>query len=172
MSNLSLHPLLRRSIGFDRLNDLFEYSMQSEAPNYPPYNIEKHSDNEYRIVIATAGFSQQELDINLENSVLTISGQPATKAKDSDVTFLHKGIAQRSFKLSLRLDEYIEVQQAGYADGLLHIDLRRVIPEEKLPRKIAIQTGKQSDHESNHAQQQRLAHGDTEPEDGKTGAEE
>ena len=70
MSNLSLHPLLRRSIGFDRLNDLFEYSMQSEAPNYPPYNIEKHSDNEYRIVIATAGFTPKELDINLENSVL------------------------------------------------------------------------------------------------------
>ena len=172
MSNLSLHPLLRRSIGFDRLNDLFEYSMQSEAPNYPPYDIEKHSDNQYRIVIATAGFSQQELDINLENSVLTIFGQPAAKAKDSDVTLLHKGIAQRSFKLSLRLDEYIEVQQASYTDGLLHIDLRRVIPEEKLPRKIAIQTGKQSDHESNHAPQQRLVHGDAEPEDGKTSAEE
>lgn len=172
MSNLSLHPLLRRSIGFDRLNDLFEYSMQSEAPNYPPYNIEKHSDNEYRIVIATAGFTPKELDINLENSVLTISGQPAAKAKDSEVTFLHKGIAQRSFKLSLRLDEYIEVQQADYADGLLHIDLRRVIPEEKLPRKIAIQTGKPSDHESKHAQQQRLVHDDAESEDGKAGAEE
>lgn len=155
MTTLSLHPLLRRSIGFDRLNDLFEYSMQSEAPNYPPYNIEKHGDNDYRIVIATAGFSQRELDINLENSILTISASPADKAKDNEVTFLHKGIAQRAFKLSLRLDEYIEVQQADYHDGLLNIALRRVIPEEKMPRKIAIQSGGNGGNNNN---QQKLVH--------------
>ncbi|ONG40821.1 heat-shock protein [Alkanindiges hydrocarboniclasticus] len=152
MTTLSLNPLFRRSIGFDRLNDLFEYAMQSEAPNYPPYNIEKHGENEYRIVVATAGFSQNELDINLDNSVLTISGKPMSKTQDNEVAFLHKGIAQRSFKLSLRLDEYIEVQQAAYEDGLLKVDLRRVIPEEKLPRTIAIQgsTGRQQTLE--HAQ--------------------
>lgn len=152
MTTLSLNPLFRRSIGFDRLNDLFEYAMQSEAPNYPSYNIEKHGENEYRIVVATAGFSQNELDINLDNSVLTISGKPMSKTQDNEVAFLHKGIAQRSFKLSLRLDEYIEVQQAAYEDGLLKVDLRRVIPEEKLPRKIAIQgsTGRQQTLE--HAQ--------------------
>ncbi|RYG01238.1 MAG: Hsp20 family protein, partial [Chitinophagaceae bacterium] len=148
MTTLSLHPLLRRSIGFDRLNDLFEYTMQTDAPNYPPYNIEKHGENDYRIVIATAGFSQHELDINLENSVLTISATPADKAKDKEITFLHKGIAQRAFKLSLRLDEYIEVQQANYHDGLLKIALRRVIPEEKMPRKISIQ--------GNNSNQQKL----------------
>lgn len=153
MTALSLNPLFRRSIGFDRLNDLFEYAMQSEAPNYPPYNIEKHGDNEYRIVVATAGFTQNELDINLDNSVLTISGKPMSKAQDNDVAFLHKGIAQRSFKLSLRLDEYIEVQQASYEDGLLKVDLRRVIPEEKLPRKIAIQ--------GNQGKQQTLEHAQT-----------
>jgi molecular chaperone IbpA len=154
MTNLSLNPLFRRSIGFDRLNDLFDYAMQSETPNYPPYNIEKHGDNDYRIVVATAGFSQNELDINLDNSVLTISGKPMSKPQDNEVAFLHKGIAQRSFKLALRLDEYIEVQQAAYEDGLLKVDLRRVIPEEKLPRKIAIQ--------GTHGKQQTLEHAATE----------
>lgn len=154
MTTLSLNPLFRRSIGFDRLNDLFEYAMQSEAPNYPPYNIEKHGENEYRIVVATAGFTQDELDINLDNSVLTIAGKPTAKAQGNEVSLLHKGIAQRSFKLSLRLDEYIEVQEASYENGLLKVNLQRVIPEEKLPRKIAIQAGGNPQHTLEHQQNQ------------------
>ena len=137
MSNLNLHPLFRRSIGFDRLNDFIDYAMQSDAPNYPPYNIEKHGENNYRIVVATAGFRQEELDIRLENRLLTILGQPENQDNNA-IEFLHKGIARRAFKLSLRLDEYIEVQQADYENGLLIIDLQRIIPEEKLPRQILI----------------------------------
>ncbi len=137
MSNLNLHPLFRRSIGFDRLNDFIDYAMQSDAPNYPPYNIEKHGENNYRIVVATAGFRQEELDIRLENKLLTILGKPENHSNDT-IEFLHKGIARRAFKLSLRLDEYIEVQQADYENGLLIIDLQRIIPEEKLPRQIPI----------------------------------
>ena len=137
MSNLNLHPLFRRSIGFDRLNDFIDYAMQSDAPNYPPYNIEKHGENDYRIVVATAGFLENELEINLENRVLTIQGKPETQKTD-DVAYLHKGIARRAFKVSLRLDEHIEVQHADYANGLLTIDLQRIIPEEKLPRQIPI----------------------------------
>ncbi|MFV5507695.1 Hsp20 family protein [Acinetobacter sp. 197] len=137
MSNLNLHPLFRRSIGFDRLNDFIDYAMQSDTPNYPPYNIEKHGENNYRIVVATAGFRQEELDIRLENRLLTILGQPENQDNNA-IEFLHKGIARRAFKLSLRLDEYIEVQQADYENGLLIIDLQRIIPEEKLPRKIPI----------------------------------
>ncbi len=137
MSNLNLHPLFRRSIGFDRLNDFIDYAMQSDAPNYPPYNIEKHGENNYRIVVATAGFRQEELDIRLENKLLTILGKPENQSNDN-TEFLHKGIARRTFKLSLRLDEYIEVQQADYENGLLIIDLQRIIPEEKLPRQIPI----------------------------------
>ena len=137
MSNLNLHPLFRRSIGFDRLNDFIDYAMQSDAPNYPPYNIEKHGENDYRIVVATAGFLENELEINLENRVLTIQGKPETPKTD-DVAYLHKGIARRAFKVSLRLDEHIEVQHADYANGLLTIDLQRIIPEEKLPRQIPI----------------------------------
>lgn len=137
MSNINLHPLFRRSIGFDRLNDFIDYAMQSDAPNYPPYNIEKHAENRYRIVVATAGFNQEELSISLENRLLTISGKPeAVQVEGTE--YLHKGIARHAFKLSLRLDEHIEVQQADYANGLLVIDLQRVIPEEKLPRQIPI----------------------------------
>ena len=117
MSNLNLHPLFRRSIGFDRLNDFIDYAMQSDAPNYPPYNIEKRGENNYRIVVATAGFRQEELDIRLENKLLTILGKPENQSNDS-IEFLYKGIARRAFKLSLRLDEYIEVQQADYENGL------------------------------------------------------
>ncbi|WP_394671028.1 Hsp20 family protein [uncultured Acinetobacter sp.] len=142
MSTVSLSPLFRRSIGFDRLNDLFDYAMQSEAPNYPPYNIEKLGDNQYKIVVATAGFDQNELSIHLENQVLTISGKPDEERQNTAVEYLHKGIARRSFKLSLRLDEHIEVQQADYANGLLKIELQRIIPEEKLPRHIPIGSSK------------------------------
>ena len=141
MSNLNLHPLFRRSIGFDRLNDFIDYAMQSETPNYPPYNIEKLGENNYRIVVATAGFSQDELSISLENRLLTIAGKPDALQTDQ-VEYLHRGIARRSFKLSLRLDEHIEVQQADYENGLLIVDLVRIIPEEKLPRQIPI--GKQA----------------------------
>jgi len=137
MSNLNLHPLFRRSIGFDRLNDFIDYATQSDTPNYPPYNIEKHGGNNYRIVMATAGFRQEELDIRLENKLLTILGQPENQDNNA-IEFLHKGIVRRAFKLSLRLDEYIEVQQADYENGLLIIDLQRIIPEEKLPRQIPI----------------------------------
>ncbi|WP_445345852.1 Hsp20 family protein [Acinetobacter bohemicus] len=138
MSNFSLSPLFRRSIGFDRLNDLFDYAMQSDTPNYPLYNIEKTGDNNYRIVVATAGFNQDQLEINLENQILTITGKSVEEKSDTSVEFLHKGIADRSFKLSLRLDEHIEVQRADYENGLLKIDLQRIIPEEKLPRHIPI----------------------------------
>ena len=133
----TLSPLFRRSIGFDRLNDFFDYAMQSDAPNYPPYNIEKHGENSYRIVVATAGFTQNELDIHLENQVLTILGKPEALSTET-TEYLHKGIARRSFKLTLRLDEHIEVQQADYSNGLLIIDLERITPEEKKPRQIPI----------------------------------
>ncbi|OTG96925.1 heat-shock protein [Acinetobacter sp. ANC 4654] len=138
MSNFSLSPLFRRSIGFDRLNDLFDYAMQSDTPNYPLYNIEKTGEHNYRIVVATAGFNPEQLEIKLENQVLTITGKSVEEKSDTSVEFLHKGIANRSFKLSLRLDEHIEVQRADYEHGLLKIDLQRIIPEEKLPRHIPI----------------------------------
>ena len=133
MSNFSLSPLFRRSIGFDRLSDLFDFALQSDTPNYPHYNIEKTGDNNYRISVATAGFNQDQLEINLENKVLNITGK-VVEENDPNVEYLYKGIASRSFKLSLRLDEHVEVQQADYDNGLLTLDLQRRVPDEVMAR--------------------------------------
>ncbi len=133
MSNFILSPLFRRSIGFDRLSDLFDFALQSDTPNYPHYNIEKTGDNNYRISVATAGFNQDQLEINLENKVLTITGK-VVEENDPNVEYLYKGIASRSFKLSLRLDEHVEVQQADYDNGLLTLDLQRRVPDEVMAR--------------------------------------
>lgn len=133
MSNFSLSPLFRRSIGFDRLSDLFDFALQSDTPNYPHYNIEKTGDNNYRISVATAGFNQDQLEINLENKVLTITGK-VVEENDPNVEYLYKGIPSRSFKLSLRLDEHVEVQQADYDNGLLTLDLQRRVPDEVMAR--------------------------------------
>ncbi|MEQ0925445.1 Hsp20 family protein [Acinetobacter schindleri] len=133
MSNFSLSPLFRRSIGFDRLSDLFDFALQSDTPNYPHYNIEKTGDNNYRISVATAGFNQDQLEINLENKVLTITGK-VVEENDPNVEYLYKGIASRSFKLSLRLDEHVEVQQVDYDNGLLTLDLQRRVPDEVMAR--------------------------------------
>jgi molecular chaperone IbpA len=133
VSNFSLSPLFRRSIGFDRLSDLFDFALQSDTPNYPHYNIEKTGDNNYRISVATAGFNQDQLEINLENKVLTITGK-VVEENDPNVEYLYKGIASRSFKLSLRLDEHVEVQQVDYDNGLLTLDLQRRVPDEVMAR--------------------------------------
>lgn len=138
MNNTSLNALFRRSIGLDRFNDLFDYAMQSDTPNYPPYNIEKIADNNYRIVVAATGFSEEELSIYLDNLVLSISGKLSEQNKEKNTEFLHKGIARRAFKLSLRLGEHIEVKNADYGNGLLIIALEFILPEEKLPRQIPI----------------------------------
>ncbi|WP_137885397.1 Hsp20 family protein [Pseudomonas sp. 2FE] len=134
----SLAPLFRHSIGFDRFNDLFEAAMRNEpGSSYPPYNVEKHADDQYRIVIAAAGFQDDDLELQVERGVLTVSGG---KRADSaqNVTYLHHGIAQRAFKLSFRLADHIEVKAAALANGLLNIDLERVVPEEAKAKRIPI----------------------------------
>ncbi len=136
-TTLSLAPLFRQSVGFDRFNDLFESALHSEANNaYPPHNIEKHGDNDYRIVIAAAGLAEEDLDIQVEKGVLTVAG--GKRETDKEVTYLHQGIAQRAFRLSFRLADHIEVQSAALNNGLLSIDLLRVVPEEAKPRHIEI----------------------------------
>jgi molecular chaperone IbpA len=134
---MNLVPLYRSSIGFDRLNDLFESMLSSsESASYPPYNVEKKGDDEYRIVVAAAGMSEQDLDIQTEKDVLTIA---STRRETQDETqYLHRGIAQRAFKLSFRLADYIEVRGASLQNGLLSIDLVRNVPEAVKPRRIAV----------------------------------
>ena len=132
-------PLMRQTVGFDRFNDLFETLLSDTTEgfdNYPPYNIEKLSDDEYRIVMAVAGFNMDDLNIVLNDGELTISGHIKNKAEDAQ--YLHRGIATRSFERKFRLDAYIRVLGADLKDGLLTIDLEREIPEEKKPRTIPI----------------------------------
>ncbi|GHA84941.1 Hsp20 family protein [Modicisalibacter luteus] len=135
----SLEPLFRHSIGFDRFNDLFERAFEgTTTSSFPPYNVEKHGDNEYRIVLAVAGFTEKDLSIKLEGGVLTVSGSKADEKGADNVSYMHQGIAQRSFKLTYRLEDHIEVQGARLENGLLVIDLLREIPEAEKPREIEI----------------------------------
>ncbi|MBS7558909.1 Hsp20 family protein [Pseudomonas protegens] len=143
----SLAPLFRSSVGFDRFNDLFESALRNEpSSSYPPYNVEKHADDQYRIVIAAAGFQDEDLELQVEKGVLTVSG--GKRDANESVTYLHQGIAQRAFKLSFRLADHIEVKAAALSNGLLNIDLLRVVPEEAKPKRIPI----------NGAQQPALQH--------------
>ncbi|MBC3413185.1 MULTISPECIES: Hsp20 family protein [Pseudomonas] len=135
----SLAPLFRNSVGFDRFNDLFESAARNEAgSSYPPYNVEKHGEDKYRIVVAAAGFQDQDLDLQVEKGVLTVTGGKRENDTANSVTYLHQGIAQRAFKLSFRLADHIEVQGAGLANGLLSIELLRIVPEEAKAKRIPI----------------------------------
>lgn len=134
----SMTPLFRQSIGFDRFNDLFESAMRNEtSSSYPPYNVEKHADDQYRIIVAAAGFQDEDLDLQVERGVLTVTGSKRAGNGDN-VTYLYQGIAQRSFKLSFRLADHIEVKSANLINGLLNIELERLVPEEAKAKRIPI----------------------------------
>ncbi|POA88823.1 molecular chaperone IbpA [Pseudomonas sp. NFPP10] len=139
----SLAPLFRSSVGFDRFNDLFESALRNEpGSSYPPYNVEKHADDQYRIVVAAAGFQEEDLELQVEKGVLTVSG--GKRDANESVTYLHQGIAQRAFKLSFRLADHIEVKAAALSNGLLNIDLLRVVPEEAKAKRIPINGAQQA----------------------------
>ena len=144
MRTLDLTPLLRSSIGFDHINRLLDNSLGSNEASYPPYNIEKVSEDDYRITIALAGFSEDDLDVTINEGVLIVSARNNAEKEedDDDSRFLHRGIAQRSFERRFRLAETIRVIDAALENGLLTIDLQREVPEHLKPRKINITSGK------------------------------
>ncbi|MCA0201575.1 MAG: Hsp20 family protein [Proteobacteria bacterium] len=135
MRTFDLSPLYRATVGFDNLNRLFDATL-NDAPSYPPYNIAKAGEDAYRITFAVAGFADKDLDVQIENHTLTVRGK--TSQDDQATTFLHRGIAGRSFERKFELADHIQVTGAAMENGLLHIDLRREIPEALKPRKIAI----------------------------------
>lgn len=138
----SMTPLFRQSVGFDRFNDLFESAMRNDTgSSYPPYNVEKYADDQYRIVVAAAGFQEDDLELQVERGVLTVSGGKRDSSGEN-VTYLYQGIAQRAFKLSFRLADHIEVKSASLANGLLNIDLLRIVPEEAKAKRIPIGTNR------------------------------
>lgn len=135
MTNLNAFRTHPSFIGFDSLFRQLENSVD-RSTNYPPYNIILEEDeNKFRIEMAVAGFSNSEIDIQLENQVLTIHGEPLQK---EGMSYVHKGISSRKFKQSFNLAQYVEVESAALVNGILTIYLERRIPDEKKPRKIAI----------------------------------
>jgi molecular chaperone IbpA len=132
-------PLYRSAIGFDRLARLLDDAQRSESEtNYPPYNIELLSEDKYRIVMAVAGFSQDELDIESEQQKLKVTGRKETESED--VTILHRGIATRNFEHQFQLADHVKVISAKLENGLLEIELEREVPEALKPRKIKIES--------------------------------
>jgi molecular chaperone IbpA len=131
-------PLFRSSVGFDRVFDLLENAARVQAiDNWPPYNIEKAGDDQYRITMAVAGFAPDELDLTAQPNLLVVSGQK--KADGNGQQYLHRGIATRSFERRFELADHVKVTGANIADGLLTIELVREVPEEMKPRRIEVQ---------------------------------
>jgi molecular chaperone IbpA len=145
MRHFDLSPLYRSTIGFDRLGSLLDTlgSFENEAPSYPPYNIERVSENAYRISMAVAGFSDSDFDIEVKENTLTIRGEKRSEQENS--TFLHRGIAARSFERRFQLADYVVVKGASLENGLLHVDLVRELPEAMKPRTIEITTKTDTD---------------------------
>jgi molecular chaperone IbpA len=133
MTTLNFAPLYRSTIGYDRLFDMLGDSIR---PDWPPYNIEKKDENAYRITMAVAGFTSDEIELTQHGSKLLVSGQK--KAEQGQHQMLHQGIASRNFKQSFSLADHVKVESAALENGLLSIDLVREVPEELKPRKIEI----------------------------------
>jgi molecular chaperone IbpA len=144
MRSFDLSPLFRSTIGFDRLADMLDHVSQFDAaPSYPPYNIERTDEHHYEISLAVAGFAEKDLNIEVREGVLTVQGKRDVDAEKTH--YLYQGIAGRSFERRFQLAENVEVRGARLANGLLHIALERVVPEEKKPRRIVIGAGDQHD---------------------------
>ena len=133
-------PLYRSSVGFDRLFQLLDEAAASETQTYPPYNIERVGDNEYRITMAVAGFGPADIGIEVKGSGLTVTGRKADASEDKS-EYLHQGIAARAFERRFQLADHVEVKGADMDNGLLHISLKREIPEALKPRTIAVNGG-------------------------------
>ena len=138
MRSFDFAPLLRSSIGFENLNRLVDFATRGEGDAYPPYNIEKVGEDTYRISMATAGFSREELDITAQDNVLIVTGRALEGVENDGREFLHRGIAKRAFERRFQLADTIKVTGAAYNDGLLDIQLVREVPEHKKPRTIPI----------------------------------
>jgi molecular chaperone IbpA len=139
MRHAEFAPFYRSAIGFDRLFQLLDRSVNFDSEStYPPYNIERTGENAYRITLAVAGFTQDELKIEVKEQTLSVAGEKA--AEDGEKTYLHRSIAARAFERRFQLADHVDVTGAKFENGLLHVDLVRNVPESKKPRTIAINT--------------------------------
>ncbi|MGH9696755.1 MAG: Hsp20 family protein [Bryobacteraceae bacterium] len=137
MRQTEFAPFYRSAIGFDRLFQMLDQATGFDSEStYPPYNIERTGENAYRITLAVAGFSSEELKIEVKEQTLTVSGEKAAEADKK--AYLHRGIAARAFERRYQLADHVDVTGAAFENGLLHVDLVRNVPESKKPRTITI----------------------------------
>lgn len=140
-NNFDFTPYRRSMVGFDRLFDVLEHNARAATTesNYPPYDIEKAGDDSYRITIAVAGFTRDEIDVSAQQNLLTVAARKAETEGEADAgRYLHRGIATRAFERRFQLADFVQVTAADVADGLLTIDLVREVPEAMKPRKIVL----------------------------------
>ena len=140
MDRFDFSPLFRSTIGFDRLARLVDAATQVDgaAQAYPPYNIESTGEDSYRLTMAVAGFSRDEIDITVQENSLVISGKAQKEDDEANGRYLHRGIARRAFERRFSLADHIKVNGASMDNGLLHVDLVREVPEEAKPRQVKI----------------------------------
>lgn len=138
MNTLDLSPFYRSTVGFDRLFNLLDDLSPQETNAFPPYNIERTGEDTYRISMAVAGFSKDDLVIETKENAIIVKGAKSQSESEQSRDFLHRGIAERSFERRFKLADYVEVRGADLENGLLHIELARELPESKRPRKIDI----------------------------------
>ena len=139
MRTFDLSPFYRSTVGFDRVFNLLDSNVGSEAQTYPPYNIERTGENAYRISVAVSGFAQNDLSIVAKENTLTIKGEKVANENGKDPSeVLYRGIASRAFERVFQLADFVQVKNASLENGLLHVDLVREIPEAKKPRSIPI----------------------------------
>lgn len=141
MRAFDLSPLLRSTVGFDHFDRLFETvaRMDESAQGYPPYNIEAHDEDRYRVTLAVAGFGDDDLDITVQDRTLIVSGKAKAEPEGEQVRYLHRGIARRAFERRFALADTIRVAGANLENGLLQIELIREVPEAMKPRKIKVE---------------------------------
>lgn len=142
MQRLDFSPFYRSTVGFDRLFSRLDTLVGEDAKTYPPYNIERTGEDTYRVSIAVAGFSTGDIAIETKENSLQVKGSRTADGGDKR-EFLHRGIAERAFELRFQLADYVEVTGASLENGLLHLELKRELPESKKPRTIQINGGTQ-----------------------------
>ena len=141
MRTVDFTPLYRSIVGFDRLADMMDSATKIESQGYPPYNIQHVDEDEYLIELAVAGFGEEDLPVEVQEHVLTVSGRIGEKDGQDDRRFVHRGIAERAFARRFHLADHVEVTEAGLKNGLLAIRRVREIPEAAKPKRITIQSG-------------------------------
>jgi molecular chaperone IbpA len=141
MRTYDLTPLFRSTVGFDRWSNLFDAALRADdsVAGYPPYNIEKMGDDKYRIVMAVAGFGENDIEITAQENLLVVTGNLG-ESREASTTYLYRGIATRAFERRFSLADHVKVVGATLADGVLQVDLERELPEAMKPRRIAVES--------------------------------